>query len=191
VDFDRVSVTTVSSPSAGCSAQLLYPANDDNGCRDTAGTRHNPGRRSAWCGCPTAHVRCWRRSPPDPPARPTRADLLAIVFPDAQSEIVVDTYVHYLRGEPGRSVIATVTAAVALLIAIAVVGLVREQSADADIRLANSVAPADDVEDPAGGMWLTMPTAGHTESTSWLPWAFAGHRARGQGVRACRSGRRN
>ncbi len=37
-----------------------------------------------------------------------RADLLAIVFPDAESEIVVDTYVHYLRRKLGRDVVATV-----------------------------------------------------------------------------------
>jgi two-component system response regulator QseB len=37
-----------------------------------------------------------------------RADLLAIVFPDAENEIVVDTYVHYLRRKLGRSMIATV-----------------------------------------------------------------------------------
>ncbi|HEX3791519.1 MAG TPA: response regulator transcription factor [Pseudonocardiaceae bacterium] len=45
-------------------------------------------------------------------ARPTRVfgrrDLLAIVFPDAESDIVVDTYVHYLRRKLGRSVVATV-----------------------------------------------------------------------------------
>lgn len=37
-----------------------------------------------------------------------RRDLMAIVFPEAESEIVVDTYVHYLRRKLGRSVIATV-----------------------------------------------------------------------------------
>ncbi len=69
----------------------------------------------------------------------------------------------------GLQAAATVAAAVALLIAIAVIVLVRAQSATADIRLANSVALADDVQDPAVGMWLTMRTAGHIESTSGLP----------------------
>ncbi len=45
-------------------------------------------------------------------ARPTRvysrADLLAIVFPEAENEIVVDTYVHYVRRKVGRGVVATV-----------------------------------------------------------------------------------
>ncbi len=38
----------------------------------------------------------------------SRHDLVAIVFPDAASEIVVDTYVHYLRRKLGRGVVATV-----------------------------------------------------------------------------------
>ena len=37
-----------------------------------------------------------------------RDDLLCSVFPDAESSIVVDTYVHYLRRKLGRSVIETV-----------------------------------------------------------------------------------
>jgi len=37
-----------------------------------------------------------------------RRDLLAMVFPDAESEIVVDTYVHYLRRKLGRHIVATV-----------------------------------------------------------------------------------
>jgi two-component system, OmpR family, response regulator len=45
-------------------------------------------------------------------ARPSRVysrrDLLNLVFPDAASEIVVDTYVHYLRRKLGRAVVATV-----------------------------------------------------------------------------------
>jgi two-component system response regulator QseB len=45
-------------------------------------------------------------------ARPTRVygrqDLLAIVFPEAENEIIVDTYVHYLRRKLGRGVITTV-----------------------------------------------------------------------------------
>jgi two-component system response regulator QseB len=45
-------------------------------------------------------------------SRPTRvfsrAELLALVFPDAETEIVVDTYVHYLRRKLGRGVVATV-----------------------------------------------------------------------------------
>jgi two-component system response regulator QseB len=45
-------------------------------------------------------------------ARPTRVygrqDLLAIVFPEAENEIIVDTYVHYLRRKLGRAVITTV-----------------------------------------------------------------------------------
>jgi two-component system, OmpR family, response regulator QseB len=44
--------------------------------------------------------------------RPTRVfsrhDLVAIVFPEAGSEIVVDTYVHYLRRKLGRGIVATV-----------------------------------------------------------------------------------
>jgi two-component system, OmpR family, response regulator QseB len=43
--------------------------------------------------------------------RPTRVfsrhDLVAIVFPEAGSEIVVDTYVHYLRRKLGKTVIST------------------------------------------------------------------------------------
>lgn len=38
----------------------------------------------------------------------SRADLLARAFPDAESEAVVDTYVHYLRRKLGRGVITTV-----------------------------------------------------------------------------------
>jgi len=38
----------------------------------------------------------------------SRDDLMALVFPDAAGEIVVDTYVHYLRRKLGRGVIATV-----------------------------------------------------------------------------------
>lgn len=38
----------------------------------------------------------------------SRHDLVAIVFPDAENEIVVDTYVHYLRRKLGRDVVATV-----------------------------------------------------------------------------------
>ena len=38
----------------------------------------------------------------------SRHDLLAIVFPDAGSEIVVDTYVHYLRRKLGRDIVTTV-----------------------------------------------------------------------------------
>jgi two-component system response regulator QseB len=38
----------------------------------------------------------------------SRHDLIAIVFPDAENEIVVDTYVHYLRRKLGRKVVATV-----------------------------------------------------------------------------------
>lgn len=45
-------------------------------------------------------------------ARPSRvfsrADLLASAFPEAASESVVDTYVHYVRRKLGRDVIATV-----------------------------------------------------------------------------------
>jgi two-component system response regulator QseB len=37
-----------------------------------------------------------------------RRDLLAIVFPEAENEIVVDTYVHYLRRKLGRRAVATV-----------------------------------------------------------------------------------
>ncbi len=38
----------------------------------------------------------------------SRHDLVAIVFPDAENDIVVDTYVHYLRRKLGREVVATV-----------------------------------------------------------------------------------
>ncbi|HJP75878.1 MAG TPA: response regulator transcription factor [Pseudonocardiaceae bacterium] len=38
----------------------------------------------------------------------TRRDLLDLAFPDAESEAVVDTYIHYLRRKLGRSVITTV-----------------------------------------------------------------------------------
>lgn len=38
----------------------------------------------------------------------SRRDLLNLVFPDAASEIVVDTYVHYLRRKLGRAVVTTV-----------------------------------------------------------------------------------
>jgi two-component system response regulator QseB len=45
-------------------------------------------------------------------ARPTivlsRSELLESVFDDAESETVVDTYVHYLRRKLGRGVISTV-----------------------------------------------------------------------------------
>ncbi|MGW7534939.1 response regulator transcription factor [Amycolatopsis sp. NPDC054798] len=38
----------------------------------------------------------------------TRRDLLSLVFPEADSEAVVDTYVSYLRRKLGRAVVATV-----------------------------------------------------------------------------------
>lgn len=38
----------------------------------------------------------------------SRHDLVAIVFPEAESEIVVDTYVHYLRRKLGRGIVSTV-----------------------------------------------------------------------------------
>lgn len=38
----------------------------------------------------------------------TRRDLLDLAFPDAESEAVVDTYIHYLRKKLGRAVITTV-----------------------------------------------------------------------------------
>lgn len=38
----------------------------------------------------------------------SRADLLAIVFPEAESPVAVDTYVHYLRRKLGHEVIDTV-----------------------------------------------------------------------------------
>ena len=38
----------------------------------------------------------------------SRRDLLAIVFPEAENDIIVDTYVHYLRRKLGREVVATV-----------------------------------------------------------------------------------
>ena len=38
----------------------------------------------------------------------SRADLLDLVFTDAESEVVTDTYVHYCRRKLGRDVIRTV-----------------------------------------------------------------------------------
>ncbi|TDV44122.1 winged helix-turn-helix domain-containing protein [Actinophytocola oryzae] len=38
----------------------------------------------------------------------SRRQLLALVFDDAESETVVDTYVHYLRRKLGRAVVDTV-----------------------------------------------------------------------------------
>jgi two-component system response regulator QseB len=38
----------------------------------------------------------------------TRRDLLDLAFPEAESEAVVDTYIHYLRKKLGRAVITTV-----------------------------------------------------------------------------------
>ncbi|HEY4019405.1 MAG TPA: response regulator transcription factor [Pseudonocardiaceae bacterium] len=38
----------------------------------------------------------------------TRRDLLDLAFPDAESDAVVDTYIHYLRKKLGREVITTV-----------------------------------------------------------------------------------
>lgn len=44
--------------------------------------------------------------------RPTRVfsrqELLGLVFADAENEVVVDTYVHYLRRKLGRGIVATV-----------------------------------------------------------------------------------
>ena len=37
-----------------------------------------------------------------------RRELLALVFADAESEVVVDTYVHYLRRKLGKKVVSTV-----------------------------------------------------------------------------------
>ena len=38
----------------------------------------------------------------------SRADLLDLVFTDAESEVVTDTYVHYCRRKLGRNAIRTV-----------------------------------------------------------------------------------
>jgi two-component system response regulator QseB len=38
----------------------------------------------------------------------SRGALVSLVFPDAESEIVVDTYVHYLRRKAGRGVVRTI-----------------------------------------------------------------------------------
>lgn len=38
----------------------------------------------------------------------SRADLLSLVFVDADNEVVVDTYVHYVRRKLGRDVVVTV-----------------------------------------------------------------------------------
>ena len=69
----------------------------------------------------------------------------------------------------GLQAAAGVAAVVALLVAIAVVVLLREQSADANTRLAASVAVADDVSDPPAGMWLTMRQGDKLLSTTGLP----------------------
>jgi two-component system, OmpR family, response regulator QseB len=38
----------------------------------------------------------------------SRADLLALVFPEAENPVAVDTYVHYLRRKLGRGVVETI-----------------------------------------------------------------------------------
>jgi two-component system, OmpR family, response regulator len=38
----------------------------------------------------------------------SRADLLALVFPEAENPVAVDTYVHYLRRKLGRDVVETI-----------------------------------------------------------------------------------
>ncbi len=58
---------------------------------------------------------------------------------------------------------------IALLVAITVVVLVREQSTTEAARLTATISQADDVTDPPAGMWLTIRAGGHTESTSGLP----------------------
>jgi two-component system, OmpR family, sensor kinase len=58
---------------------------------------------------------------------------------------------------------------VALLAAVAVVVLVRSRSAADDILLSDTVARADDVEDPPSGTWLVIRTAAGTQATPGLP----------------------
>jgi DNA-binding response OmpR family regulator len=38
----------------------------------------------------------------------SRADLLALVFPEAENPVAVDTYVHYLRRKLGREIVETI-----------------------------------------------------------------------------------
>jgi DNA-binding response OmpR family regulator len=38
----------------------------------------------------------------------SRADLLVLVFPEAENPVAVDTYVHYLRRKLGREVVETI-----------------------------------------------------------------------------------
>jgi signal transduction histidine kinase len=58
---------------------------------------------------------------------------------------------------------------VALLVAVAVVELVRTQDVAADTALTSVAARADDVGDPPSGMWLVIRTANGTQSTLGLP----------------------
>jgi hypothetical protein len=60
---------------------------------------------SCWPGC----VRCAGAT--STPHAPCRRQLLALVFDDAESDAVVDNYVHYLRRKLGRAVIDTVRGA--------------------------------------------------------------------------------
>ena len=70
---------------------------------------HLPTRRTAPASpCPSARPSCSRLLARRPHRVFTRDELLARVFTDAESDVVVDTYVHYLRRKLGRGVIRTV-----------------------------------------------------------------------------------
>lgn len=58
---------------------------------------------------------------------------------------------------------------VALLTAVTVVVLLRSQDTAADTLLADTVARADDVEDPPSGVWLVIRVADRTQHTPGLP----------------------
>jgi two-component system OmpR family sensor kinase len=58
---------------------------------------------------------------------------------------------------------------VAILVGVTAVMLVRDQSAAADVLLADTVARADDVDDPPAGTWLVIRTAAGTAQTNGLP----------------------
>ena len=63
-----------------------------------------PGRRP----CPSVSASSWSCWPAGRGRVFSRSELLERVFTDAESEAVIDTYVHYLRRKLGRDVIRTV-----------------------------------------------------------------------------------
>jgi two-component system, OmpR family, sensor kinase len=58
---------------------------------------------------------------------------------------------------------------VAILVGVTTAVLVRDQSAAADVLLADTVARADDVDDPPAGTWLVIRTTAGTAQTDGLP----------------------